>query len=135
MRVDCPKCGSESAWYARDRQDVVLRCMCGYLRVVQTTLKSIIIEHKTSVLDIKLPRRESNLWTTLVVLVGLQSATSAEVTRRLWDLGKDYTVSDVASYLTILRNKSLVRNTEIRRGVAGGSTWVCTDKCLELVGV
>jgi hypothetical protein len=84
---------------------------------------------------VKLPRRESNLWFTLVTLASLVEATSAEITYRLVDLGKEFTVSDVASYLTILRSKRLVRNTEVRRGVAGGSTWIQTDECVKLLGV
>lgn len=118
----------------KDHQDVVLTCLCGYWKVVQTRLKEIVIEHNTSPLEVKLPRRDSNLWFTLVSLICLDVATSAEVTGRLRDLGKDYSVSDVASYLTILRNKGLVATTEIRRGVAGGSTWVPTESCVLLIG-
>lgn len=87
----------------------------------------------TPVADVKLPRKESNLWFTLMVAAALEEASSAEITSRLADLGKRFSVSDVASYLTIMRSKGLVETTEVRRGIPGGSSWQITSPCAALL--
>lgn len=135
MRTECPKCSAESAWYHRDGPDLWLRCLCGYLKVVETTLEEVVILRGTAPEHVKLPKRETNLWFTLMVTAALELANSGEITRRLTDLGKSFSVSDVASYLTIMRGKGLVENTEVRRGVVGGSTWKVSDRAAELMGV
>lgn len=134
MRAECPKCGSASAWIETTPVDVILRCMCGLHKLIATKLQEIEIEHNDEPTQVKLPRPQSHLWFTIMVLSVLKEATSAEITERLIDLGKDFDVSDVSSYLTILRSKSLVYTTEFRRGVVGGSTWKLTDGCLALIG-
>lgn len=135
MKTECPKCTSESAWYTRSGPDIVLRCFCGYYKVVQTKLESFVIQRNTPPAEIKLPKRGTNLWCTLVCAAALELGTSGEITRRLIDFGKRFSVSDVASYLTIMRGKGLVETTEVRRGVAGGSTWKVSDRCADLLGV
>lgn len=134
MKTQCPKCGSENARYVADEVDVTLRCLCGYNRVVQTRLKQIEIQHNDPVEDIRLPRRDTNLWWTLVVLVSLRTARSEAIASRLQDLGLVFSLRDVASYLTILRTKGLVYETEVKRRVAGGSTWAVSDRCVSLLG-
>jgi hypothetical protein len=114
---------------------VLLRCLCGYLKVVATSLESIVIRHGTPSGDVKLPRKESNLWFTLMVAASLEEASSAEIAHRLVDLGKEFSVSDVASYLTIMRSKGLVETTEVRRGIPGGSSWQITDPCAALLNL
>lgn len=94
---------------------------------------NMTIEHRE--VEVKLPKRDSNLWHTLMAVATLKKANSAEITQKLAETGQLFTVSDVSSYLTFLRTKRLVANVEIRRGVAGGSTWILTDPCAELVGV
>jgi hypothetical protein len=85
--------------------------------------------------DVKLPKNGTHLRKTLMVLTIMPDASSAEVTERLVDLGCDFTVSDVASYLTILRSKGLVTTVINRRGVPGGSTWILTDKAQDLLSL
>ncbi|QZI85792.1 hypothetical protein CPT_Summit_141 [Stenotrophomonas phage Summit] len=137
MRSECPKCGSQSAWIETTRQDTTLRCVCGYLKVLSTKLETIEIIRVDVEAEAKLPRRNSNLWNTVKVLEVHQPASSASITQRLNDLklGTEFTVSDVSSYLTILRSKGLVVTTESRRGLAGGSTWKLSDVCNRLLGV
>jgi hypothetical protein len=130
----CPKCSSPNAYYERKGHDLNLRCRCGYFKVVYTELETITIERNDAGVDVKLPKRGTNLYATLAALASMITETSAGVTNRLIQLGHDFDVSDVSSYLTILRSKGLVVATEIRRGVAGGSTWVLTDACKELLG-
>lgn len=83
---------------------------------------------------IRLPKAGTNLWATLMTLLVLQQASSAIITQRLIDLGRPFTVSDVSSYLTILRSKGLVLTTEFRRGIIGGSTWVVSGVAHQLIG-
>ena len=45
-----------------------------------------------------------------------------------------FSVSDVSSYLTILRSKGLVQTICSRRGVVGGSSWELTEVCRKLLG-
>lgn len=135
QKTDCPKCGSTSAWYEQSEYDLTLRCRCGYLKVVETKLATMTIEHNDTGIDVKLPRKGTNLWVTLMTLTVVADDTSAGITTRLNELGHPFTVSDVSSYLTILRSKGLVLATTIRRGVTGGSTWTLTDACTAILGV
>lgn len=130
----CPKCKSPHAWYEKSQYDLTLRCRCGYLKVIESTLGAMTIEHNDSGSDVRLPRKDTHLWATLTTLRALESETSAGITNRLIELGNDFNVSDVSSYLTILRSKGLVIATAIRRGVSGGSTWELTEACKTLLG-
>lgn len=133
MKTDCPKCGSPSARYMKTRTDLFIVCLCGERKLIFTTLEEISIAHTDSAQKVKLPRRDTHLWSTLMVLSVLEPATSGELTERLRDLGKPFEISDVSSYLTILRSKGLVTQLLVRRGVAGGSTWQTTDRAQDLV--
>lgn len=135
MKTECPKCGSSSAWFQHTHYDLVLRCLCGLHKVVETRLESVTIQHNDSGADVKLPKSGTHLWKTLMVLSVVGPATSADITGRMNALGEHvFSVSDVASYLTILRSKGLVVATLVRRGVAGGSTWQLTSVCADLMG-
>jgi hypothetical protein len=109
--------------------------MCGFQKVVYTQLENMKILRTDTREDIKLPKRDTKLWNTLKVLTALEIASSAEVTQTLADLGNIFSVSDVSSYLTILRAKGLVEAPESRRGVQGGSTWNLTSAAKGLLGV
>jgi hypothetical protein len=134
IKIDCPKCGSPHAYYQVTEYDKILRCLCGYHRVVETKLQEFTVTHADVAEDAKLPRRGSHIWNTLMALANLEHATSAEVTKRLIDLGHPFDISDVSSYLTILRSKGLVIAVTVRRGVAGGSSWELSDACDKLLG-
>lgn len=133
--LECPKCGSQSSWIEKTRTDLVQRCLCGYLKVIFTTIESVQIEHNDSGDDVKLPKQGTKLWETLMILTVEDEASSGEITERLNLMGKDYNVSDVSSYLTILRSKGLVLTVDSRRGISGGSTWTLTDKAADLLGI
>lgn len=135
IKVDCPKCASTHAYYQVTPVDKILRCLCGYHRVIETKLESFTAEHNDVGEDVKLPRKGSHIFHTLMALEVLEEATSGEVTKRLIDLGYKFDISDVSSYLTILRSKGLVVALVVRRGVPGGSTWRITDICGTLLGV
>jgi hypothetical protein len=136
LRVRCPKCGSESAHYCKDEQDVTLHCLCGFLKVVATRLGSIIIEHPDSEEEVTLPRRDSKLFACLAVLIGLREATTGQIAEVL-NFGRSkkhhQSNSDVASQLTVLRYKGLVRVDTGRKGVQGGSTWEPTSPAIRLL--
>lgn len=133
--LECPKCGSQSSWMEKTRTDLVQRCLCGYLKVLFTTVQTIEIENNDSGDDVKLPKKGTKLWETLMILTAEDEASSGEITERLKLMGKDYTTSDVSSYLTILRSKGLVLTVDSRRGISGGSTWTLTDKAADLLGI
>lgn len=136
MKLECPKCGSKSAWYEKTRTDLALKCLCGYYRVVFTTLvDGTTIEHRDKSEEVKLPKEGTHLRATLMALVAVEPANSREITQALNDLGKPFTVSDVSSYLTMLRVKGLVDSLDNKRGVPGGSTWELTDAASELLGL
>ena len=133
MRVTCPKCLSESARYERDHQDVTLRCRCGFLKVVATRLEEIVIEHIESV---SLPKRGTNLWSTLTAVAALETATTQQITEHINGHSEvPQTSSDISTQLTILRYKGVVCKLESKRGAAGGSTWILTEKAKRLLGV
>ena len=135
IRTECPKCFSNNAYYQTTEVDMILRCLCGYHKVVQTTLESFEVTYSDTESRVKLPRRGSHMWNTLLCLANLERATSGEVTRRLIDLGHGFSVSDVSSYLTILRTKGLVLAVEIRKGIPGGSTWILSDTCGKMLNI
>lgn len=136
VRVDCPKCGSTSAWYTKDRYDVTLRCLCGYHKVVATLLQDTVIEHIDSGDDVSLPKRGTKLWVCLVALHRLAPARTSDIVLAINDVQvPPYTPKEVASQLTVLRYKGLVKVIDDRRGIPGGSTWELTAPCAELLGV
>lgn len=135
IKLDCPKCGSPNAWIELSEFDKTLRCMCGLCKVVETKLESFVVSHNDAGGDVKLPRRNSSIWITLMALAREEVANSAEVTRSMVESGFKFTVSDVSSYLTILRAKGLILNIDVKRGVPGGSTWCLSDRCKELLSL
>jgi hypothetical protein len=135
IKVDCPKCGSHNAYYQHTEYDKILRCLCGYHKVIETTLESFIVERNDVGADVKLPRRGTNIWMTLATLANAEGCNSAELTQIMVAAGHSFTVSDVSSHLTILRSKGLVANIEIRRGISGGSTWRISESCKNLLGI
>lgn len=139
MSRECPKCKSKSAWITQVDYDVVLRCYCGLYKILATSLNTADMaddDTETEFEELTLPKRDTNLWVTLMVLASLESANSAGITHRLAQFGKkEFTTSDVASYLTILRSRGLVRTTEMKRGTLGGSTWMLTDRAVFLIGI
>lgn len=130
-RVVCPKCNSESARYVADHQDVYLRCLCGYAKVVASKLNDMTIEHIAREEEVTLPRQGSKLYHCLAMLVALQKATTRQVAESLnLRPGHDkQSMSDVASQLTVLRYKGLVivPEGEERKGTSGGSTWILSE--------
>jgi hypothetical protein len=135
MRTNCPKCGSPNARFEKTKYDLLIVCLCGLRKLVFTTLKDIEIEHNARPQDVSLPRQNTHLHNTLVCLWAIEPATSKEVTDTLVLRGHTFTVSDVSSYLMMLRARGLVRVVEYRRGVPGGSTWELSDIADELLGV
>lgn len=135
MKIECPKCGSMSSWLEKTDTDLIHRCFCGYYKVIYTTLGSITIEHNESEDKVSLPQKGTKLWDALAILISEPQATSGEITERLVLMGKSYTVSDVSSYLTILKSRGLVKVVSSKRGVSGGSTWELTDAAKRLLGL
>lgn len=135
MRADCPKCGSPNARYEKTHCDLSVVCFCGYRKVVFTTLMSMEILHNEKEQNVKLPKKGTHLFNTLACLWSIEPANSREVTDTLLLHGHNFTVSDVSSYLMILRSRGLVRVVEYKRGVADGSTWELTEITNDLLGV
>lgn len=138
IKADCPKCLSANARYVVDGPDIILRCLCGLHKVVHTTLKTMTITHRDTEEQARLPRRNSKLYRTLAVLYVVAPATTQQVTEML-ELGRhstddkeEYTVSDVASQLTVLKYRRLVDVVSRRKGVPGGSTWDMTSTARRL---
>lgn len=136
MKADCPKCGSPSAWYEKTATDLTIRCLCGCNKLVFTTLTDgITIEHRERPSLTKLPKPGTRVRLALQVLAMIEPATSKEVTDRLNAMGHSFSVSDVSSYLAMLRAKTLVEVVEARRGIPGGSTWELTSIAQSLLGI
>jgi hypothetical protein len=129
LYVDCPKCLSPNARYVVDSQDVTLRCLCGFHKVVATRLEQMVIEHPDTGKDVKLPRRDTKLWICLIELYVLGGeATTQEIAEALNSKESErQTMSEVASQLTVLRYKGLVTPLENRKGIVGGSKWGLTQ--------
>lgn len=129
MRTECPKCGSLSARYVKDRTDIILRCLCGLHKVVHSTLETMEIEHRDIGKNIILPRANTRLWHCFMSLVALKQGSTREVGDVMnSSTGTVNTMSEVSSQLTVLRYKGLVEVVDNRKGLVGGSTWVLTEK-------
>jgi len=136
MKTVCPHCGSINARYVTDRVDVILKCLCGYHRVVATTLQEMSIEHRETRKEITLPRQGSRLWYCLMALNTIKTGTTASIHTTMNRLAKEeQSMSEVASQLTVLRYKGLVSVLENRKGTSGGSVWELTDVAKKLTGV
>lgn len=133
--IPCPKCGSHNTWYEKSEHDLSLRCRCGYLKVVFSTLETVEVSVSEKVQNVKLPKQGTNLHNTLACLFTIEPANSREVTDTLILHGHEFTVSDVSSYLMILRSRGLVRVVNYKRGVADGSTWELTEISQDLMGI
>lgn len=133
MATECPKCYGLSAHLCKTRTDLALKCTCGYYKVLYTTLEAMQIEHRDAGPDVKLPKRNTFLWDTLLVVQVSEPASTGQITERLVLMGRGFTSSDVSSYLSILRVKGLVQQLEVKRGIPGGSVWEITDAAEELL--
>jgi len=101
-------------------------------------LEKVTITHFESAESIRLPKRDSKLYKTLAVLYAIAPASTAYVTEML-ELGArhteaplEFTVSDVASQLTVLKYRGLVEVLSNRKGVVGGSTWQLTTAAKQM---
>ena len=103
--------------------------------MVFTTLLSLEVIHNEKVKDVRLPRVGTYLFSTLSCLWQIEPANSREVTDTLTLHGNSFTVSDVSSYLMILRSRGLVRVVDYKRGVIDGSTWELAECALDLMGL
>lgn len=136
MQAICPKCSSESAWFEYTDRDVVLRCLCGFNRVIQTHLGELTIDHAEKPEEVALPRQGTKLWQCLIALHGMESANTGAITEQVnRDNGVKYDNDEVSSHMTVLRYKGLVEVSEYRKGFPGGSTWVLTAAASQLLQV
>jgi len=134
LHAICPKCSSESAWFEYTKQDVVLRCLCGFNKLVQTHLGNIVIDHSEKPEDVTLPRQGTKLWQCLIALAKLKSANTATITLKVNEVYQvQYDTNEVSSHLTVLRYKGLVIVTKFRKGLPGGSTWQLTPAASKLL--
>lgn len=134
-KTDCPKCGSPNAHYEKSATDLTLHCYCGYNKVVFTTLLDLEVVHNEKLPNVKLPKKGTALFAALSCLWQIEPANSREVTDTLILHGYEFTVSDVSSYLMILRSRGLVTVVSYKKGIPDGSTWECSSVALSLFGV
>ena len=127
MKIECPKCGSQSAVLIREGKDIIIKCLCGLDKLVASEHEAITIAHNEIEEDIQLPRKGTKLAKCLGAAYTLSPATTAEITEELNNRGNNWSSDEVASFLTVLRYKGLVDVVTYRKGVAGGSTWEITD--------
>lgn len=102
-----------------------------------TTLGKATIEFSEVKENITLPRQGTTM-SKVVHIVHANPGGSSQLIAQILNLqkgdeNKERTVSDVSSYLTLLKSKGLVEVLEYRRGLAGGSAWKVSDACRELI--
>lgn len=117
--AECPKCSSRGIWVEEDGVDTWLRCVCGFLLVVETKLEGgMLAFHSKAPTKDNLPRRGTKLSKCLGALALYRPTTTGDIAIKL-----DQDSSDTASQLTVLQAKGLVVRLKERRGISGGSTW------------
>ncbi len=133
MKVACPKCSSPEARYTRTRTDLAIKCLCGFYRVVFSTLDEGAGEPSQKKAALKLPKEGTLLLMTLRLLHEQGTASTGELTADAQATNPNLDSSDVASYLALLRGKGLVITESSRRGRLGGSTWSVSPGAQELL--
>jgi hypothetical protein len=121
--LHCPKCRG-LLWLEDLDREVVLKCLCGFLKFVEISVPSGgTITHKEGRSPEWLPRKGTKLHRCLMVVFAEGVVKTAEVASRL-----QQSSSETATQLAVLcKVKGLVRVTENRRGLPGGSVWELTD--------
>lgn len=136
-RPQCPKCGSKSTWLSQDGPDLWLRCLCGCMKLVHTTLKTLddMAEDLTDVepTPMTLPKPGTKLRHTFNALEYLEIATAGEIKLRLHMVGVKFSMTEISSYLTLMRPRKLVDIVVLGKGIPGGSVWEVTDKARSLL--
>lgn len=134
MNIPCPKCSSTVTRLEEEGTSVLLRCRCGYCKVMSTTLVTgLRIEHIHIDEEVQLPKKNSKLMHCLGMLATLKTATTREICEGLINRGEDWSSSETASFLTILKHRGLVETLTTGKGVQGGSTWVLTPSAKKLL--
>jgi hypothetical protein len=134
MNIPCPKCSSLSTRLVNEEDSLVLKCHCGYYKNMTTTLRSgMVIEHIHIEGEIQLPRKGTKLFQCLGALASLTEASTQQVAHELTRRGTEWSSDEVASFLTILKHRGLVKITQPGKGVLGGSRWALTDTARRLL--
>lgn len=137
MNIPCPKCGSTATRLeVHDDRDVMLECRCGYCKPMATTLEGGILITHLVIEDggVQLPRGGSKLMECLGALASLKEATTAQIAATLTSRGS-WVYDEVASFLTILKHRGLVRVLAPGKGLQGGSTWGLTSEARGLLSL
>ncbi len=128
----CPKCTGK-AWYEFTNDDIVQRCICGFLRHVwQRTPNGGFRTHVQAKAEFRMPESGTKLSKCLGFVAGQYPKTVT--TRDLCGVSGQNT-SDVSSQLIVLMHKGLVERVEARPGTKGGSIWLVTRRALEALSM
>lgn len=134
MNIPCPKCSSLSTRLVEESDNLVLKCHCGYYKIMSTTLRSgMVVEHVHIEGEIQLPRKDTKSFKCLGALASLTEASTQQVATELTRRGTEWSSDEVASFLTVLKHRGLVRITTPGKGVLGGSRWALTDSARKLL--
>ena len=134
MNIPCPKCSSTVTRLEEEGSSLLLKCRCGYYKVMATTLRSgIVVEHLRIEGEVQLPKKDSKLFQCLGALGSLKEASTQEVAKELTRRGTTWCSDEVASFLTILKHRGLVVIVVPGKGVLGGSRWALTESAKRLM--
>lgn len=134
MNIPCPKCSSTSTRLEDEGSSILLKCVCGYCKVMVTTLRSgMVIEHIHIDGGPQLPKTGSKLAQCLGSLASLGEGSTQQVADKLSQRGGVWSSDEVASFLTILKHRGLVCIVVPGKGKLGGSRWRLTDKAKTLL--
>lgn len=127
----CPKCGG-IAHYEIDKEDVILRCICGLYKFLTTTQDEITIDNRLDKRDTRLPKHGSKLSIVLGVVAG---KNPEKVTTEYIAVTTNENKNDVSSRLIVLYHRQLIEKVSEGRGFKGGSEWVLSEEGVRLLGV
>jgi len=131
--VICPHCTQRQAHYeVEDDTKLLIRCVCGYHKVlfdesIDKPIMHVLPKRKTEV-----PRKGSKLSKCLGVVASVYPKSIK--TSKVAELSLD-TSSGAASKLMVLQHKGLIEKINSMRGVAGGSTWILTNRGAEHLSI
>ena len=129
----CPHCTHRQAHYEiEDEIKLIIKCVCGYVKVVYDENEDKIIKHVLSKKKSELPRKGSKLSKCLGVVASVYPNNIK--TGTVSTISGD-TTSGAASKLMVLQHKGLIEKENSLRGVAGGSTWFLTNRAIEYLNL
>ena len=123
----CPKCTSIQAHYLVEDDELILKCLCGFYKVLYSERYGRSVIHVVKEDVVSIPKAGTKLSKCLGALAKYHPAIVST-----GDIARDLEVPGgvAASRLMVLQHKGLIEVVVCGRGKVGGSTWKLTTRAV-----